>query len=393
MLVAAPQEERVTPAGRSDILIVDDALANLRLLSQILTEHGYKVRAVRDGPRALAAAKAAPPDLILLDIMMPEMGGYEVCRRLKADESTRDIPILFISALGEVEDKVKAFAAGGVDYVTKPFQVEEVLARVRTHLALHSLARQLQDANVELSRRLEELQERNEELDAFAHTVAHDIKGPIALLVGYASLLRQDYKTLPEEVRRESLQTMEHGAINVANIVDELLLLAGVRKTKVIPEPLDMGSIVSEACKRLAYVIQRHQAEIVLPSRWPAALGYAPWVEEVWANYLSNGCKYGGKPPRLELGWDGPAGGRATGSLIRFWVRDNGDGISADDQARLFAPFTRLDQARATGYGLGLSIVRRIVEKLGGQVGVESEGPPGRGSLFYFALPAAPGPG
>jgi signal transduction histidine kinase len=126
-------------------------------------------------------------------------------------------------------------------------------------------------------------------------------------------------------------------------------------------------------------------------------LGYAPWVEEVWANYLSNGCKYGGTPsaaPRLELGGDLlpilPAGDGQDGSMVRFWVHDSGDGLTSEQQNRLFTPFTRLDQARARGHGLGLSIVRRIVEKLGGQVGVESNGAPGQGSTFYFTLPAAP---
>jgi len=370
-----------------DILIVDDAPANLRLLSQILTDHGYKVRAVRNGPHALQAAQAAPPDLILLDIMMPEMDGYEVCRRLKEDERTRDIPILFISALGEVDAKVKAFTAGGVDYVTKPFQAEEVLARVHTHLALRNLTRQLQEANAELAQRVEEL-------DAFAHTVAHDIRSPLSTIIGYAELLWQDYQDLPEDTRRNCTQALVHGARNVINIVDELLLLASIRQADVVLEPLDMGHIVNAACERLANVIQEHQAEIVLPPQWPSALGHAAWVEEVWVNYISNGCKYGGKPPRLELGWDRPEGEMASRpegepASVRFWVRDNGDGISPDDQTRLFVPFTRLDRVRVKGHGLGLSIVRRIVEKLGGQVGVESEGVSGRGSLFYFILPAA----
>ena len=137
---------------KADILVVDDTPANLRLLSQMLAEHGYLVRPVPDGLLALAATQAQPPDLILLDIRMPEMDGYEVCRRLKADPQTRDIPIIFISALGETEDKVKAFSVGGVDYITKPFQIEEVLARVEAHLSLRRLQQQLQDAN----RRFEE---------------------------------------------------------------------------------------------------------------------------------------------------------------------------------------------------------------------------------------------
>jgi sigma-B regulation protein RsbU (phosphoserine phosphatase) len=139
---------------KGNILIVDDTPANLRLLSQMLAEQGYQVRPVPDGPLALAAARAEVPDLILLDIRMPEMNGYEVCEHLKADAQTCDIPIIFISALDATQDKVKAFTVGGVDYVTKPFQFEEVLARVETHLALRRLQKQLQDANKKMAQEL-----------------------------------------------------------------------------------------------------------------------------------------------------------------------------------------------------------------------------------------------
>ena len=369
----------------SDILIVDDTPANLRLLSQMLTERGYKVRAVLSGPQALMAAQAAPPDLILLDIRMPEMDGYEVCQRLKTGEQTRDIPVLFISALSETEDKIKAFTAGGVDYITKPFQFEEVLARVQTHLALRNLHRQLQAANAELARQIDELRARNEELDAFAHMVAHDLKNPLNQIVGYAEMLEQYYATLSSVERMKSVGGIARSGRKMNSIIEELLLLAGVRKTEVQLVPVDMGQTVTEAQQRLTYMIKEYQAEIVLPAAWPTALGYAPWIEEIWVNYLSNGCKYGGTPPRLELGGDALPDGRA-----RFWVRDNGDGLTSEEQSRLFTPFTRLDQARARGYGLGLSIVRRIAEKLGGQVGVESDGMPGQGSTFYFTLPAVP---
>jgi sigma-B regulation protein RsbU (phosphoserine phosphatase) len=141
-------------APNGDLLIVDDTPANLRLLSQMLAEHGYHVRPVPDGPLALAAVQAEPPDLILLDIRMPGMTGYEVCEHLKAGTQTRDIPIIFISALDAIQDKVRAFTVGGVDYVTKPFQVEEVLARVETHLALRRLQKQLQVANRKMAQEL-----------------------------------------------------------------------------------------------------------------------------------------------------------------------------------------------------------------------------------------------
>jgi signal transduction histidine kinase len=161
---------------------------------------------------------------------------------------------------------------------------------------------------------------------------------------------------------------------------------------------------VDEALARLAYMIEEHQAQIVLPESWPVALGYGPWVEEMWVNYLSNALMYGGKPPRVELGWDIVGNGEwglrrersvervgsgqsAPTTTIRFWVRDNGPGLMPEEQERLFKPFERLDRVRAKGHGLGLSIVRRIAEKLGGKVGVASE--PGQGSVFWFTLPGA----
>jgi sigma-B regulation protein RsbU (phosphoserine phosphatase) len=143
-----------TEAVLENILIVDDTPANLRLLSQMLAERGYGVRAVTSGARALASASAAPPDLILLDIKMPGLNGYEVCEQLKANPLTRDIPVIFISALDEIQDKVQAFAVGGVDYITKPFQFKEVLARTETHLSLQRLQKQLRDANMKMEQEL-----------------------------------------------------------------------------------------------------------------------------------------------------------------------------------------------------------------------------------------------
>ncbi len=139
-------------SGRGEILIVDDTLPNLRLLSTMLTEYGFEVRGVPNGAMALEVVTLDPPDLILLDINMPGINGYEVCQKLKENPATHDIPVIFISALDEILDKVKAFGAGGVDYITKPFQLEEILVRVKTHLTLRSLQKQLQQANAELAR-------------------------------------------------------------------------------------------------------------------------------------------------------------------------------------------------------------------------------------------------
>lgn len=368
--------------SKGEILIVDDNPVNLRLLARILMERQYQVRAVLNGERALTAVEAAPPDVVLLDVMMPEMDGYEVCRRLKANASTCDIPVIFISALEDTSDKVRAFEVGGVDYITKPIQVAEVLARVETHLALRR-------ARIEIHKRLDELaltnavlQSRNQELDAFAHTVAHDIKGPLGAITGFAMLLQGHYGDLSQTERDESIDSMVRSTKKINNIVEALLLLAGVRKQQVQLKPLNMATIVAETRARLGALVSQSGAEFVLPEVWPAVLGYAPWVEEIWTNYLSNAIKYGGCPPVVTLGANPQADG-----MVRFWVRDNGAGLTPEDQAQLFTPFERLSQIKIEGHGLGLSIVRRIVEKFGGQVGVESQ--PGCGSVFSFTLPVA----
>jgi PAS domain S-box-containing protein len=239
----------------------------------------------------------------------------------------------------------------------------------------------------ELEQRAMELHARNEELDAFAHTVAHDLKSPVSLVTTSAELLTDEQFSLSDQERAQCAWTIRRAGHKMNNIIQELLLLSQLRTVEVEKQPLDMAGIVEEARQRLAQISIDYQAEITLPaaSAWPVTLGYGPWIEEVWVNYLSNAIKYGGRPPRVELGVETLPDG-----IVRFWVRDNGPGIPPEAQARLFTPFTRLDQVRAQGYGLGLSIVRRIVEKLGGQVGVAST--VGQGSLFYFTLPAAPNP-
>ncbi len=238
-------------------------------------------------------------------------------------------------------------------------------------------------ANKTLQQHALELQAYNDDLNAFAHTVAHDLKAPLNPLVGFADFLLKESEQVSCEEQREYLQIIAQSGHKISNIVEELLLLAQVRTAEVKTGPLAMGAIVREARQRLSFMVKEYQAEIHAPPTWPLAIGYGSWIEEVWTNYISNGLKYGGQPPRLQLGATEQADG-----MIRFWVRDNGPGLTIEEQARLFQPFTQLSQIRATGHGLGLSIVRRIVEKLGGQVGVKSA--VGQGSVFSFTLPAAP---
>lgn len=281
-------------AARPNILIVDDTPANLRLLSQMLGQHGYKVRVANDGRHALESIHANPPDLILLDIMMPGMDGYQVCEQLKRTPTVNAIPVIFLSALDASLDKVKAFAAGGVDYITKPFQLEEVLARVAAHLGLHNLQRQLEAQNRQLEAEIaereraqnalrqyaDELEASNAELDAFAHTVAHDLKNPIAAILGFSSLLEARYSKMSAEKVTESLQRITRSARKMTSIVDELLLLASVRKMEEIEcRPLDMAHLLAETRTRLRDMLERTGATLIMPGTWPTAYGYAPWLK------------------------------------------------------------------------------------------------------------------
>jgi two-component system sensor histidine kinase/response regulator len=199
-------------------------------------------------------------------------------------------------------------------------------------------------------------------------------------------LLLQDHTTFSGEELESYLHIVARNGRKMSEIIDGLLLLAGVRKMDVKMEPLDMPSIVAEAQRNLTSMAAEYQAEMVVPDTWPAALGYGPWVEEVWVNYISNAIKYGGRPPRVELGTEAQPDG-----MVRFWMRDNGSGLMPEARARLFVPFTQLAHLHGKGHGLGLSIVQRIVDRLGGQVGVQSEGVPGRGSVFSFTLPGVRG--
>jgi signal transduction histidine kinase len=232
-----------------------------------------------------------------------------------------------------------------------------------------------------LQQQKQDLQSQNEELDAFAHTVAHNLKSPLSRLAGFAELLIIDDQHFTEEEKQNVKQRIINNAYRMNNIVDELLLLSSVRKADVTLRPLDMAEIVASTLDRIQHLIDEYNATIVQPDIWPTALGHTQWIEEVWENYLTNALKYGGKPPVIELGAQ-----EIEDDMIQFWVRDNGEGIPAAQQQFLFTPFTRLSEVRISGYGLGLSIVQRIIHKLGGAVGLESE--VGKGSLFYFTLPA-----
>jgi len=351
-------------------------------------------------------------------VMPPGIGGFEVCRILKANNATHDIPIIFMTALTETNNKVKAFRLGGADYITKPVQYEELLARVNTHLLIRKQQRELNRLlKTEISRRetLEAAQKKTHlllqqaiksqannspelkqyqtelkhcqtKLDTFVYTVANDLKHPLDTMFTLCSWLEKNCSpTRPLLLQAESIQTlqkMRKMGVQAGNIMDTLLFLAELFQDKPAKLTLlDTDEIVTTVIeKRLASLIQQYQAKIKLAEIWPSVPGVRLWLEEIWINYISNALKYGGRQPHLELG-----AAPFPPDFVRFWVRDNGEGITKVEQERLFQPFD-LQQLQVKEDGLGLPMVQHLVEKLGGSVGVEST--KGKGSVFYFILPA-----
>jgi signal transduction histidine kinase len=223
-----------------------------------------------------------------------------------------------------------------------------------------------------------ELQAYNTELDAYAHTVAHDLQNPLTAIVLASEALRNP--NLPDRDRQEMMNEIGITARKMSHIIESLMLLAEVRSEEAPHERVDIAPLIDNIKLRQAHLIKEKGAEIFLSDHWPPVMGYAPWVEEVLANLVSNAIKYGGPSPRVELGVD-----PQTDGMLRFWVRDHGPGIEEEKQALLFQPF-KVRKHTGLSHGLGLSIAQRIVEKLGGHIGVESH--PGDGCTFYFTLPA-----
>ncbi len=285
-----------------------------------------------------------------------------------------------VIAIGRYEDFSARVTLAGEDELAR---FGEAINQMLT--ALDQSQRRRAEVEAALRQYTRELESRNEELDAFAGTVAHDLKDPLTKIKGYSAILedRQAYAIDPERLTY-AMGVIHRAGLQMERIIEELLLLASIYRIEDLAcSTLDMAAIIEAALDRIEHMWRDADVTFVLPEQWLPAWGYAPWIEEVWANYLSNAIKYGGVPPRIELGATAAADG-----VIRFWIRDNGAGLSPDEQARLFTPFTRLDEVRARGHGLGLSIVRRIVEKLGGEVGVDSARD--AGSTFWFTLPAGP---
>ena len=387
------------PISESLILIVDDVPENLQVLAGHLSGFGYRVMPATSGPKALLSARARVPDLILLDVSMPEMDGFEVCRCLKNLPELAAVPVLFLTARTAPEDVVRGFDAGGVDYLTKPFNSAELLARVRTHLELKQARDALLKYNTDLARQADELRRLDAEKNQLLSVVSHDTRGAFGNVVALCdALLDPDPDAaLPPAERGEMLRLVAREAEHMILLGQNLLNADAIGRgaLPLRPETFDPAEMV-------AFVVDKHRRTaslkgIILATEGAPGRGatLAPLrvradrtaLVQVLDNLLSNAVKYSpsGGVVVVEAA---PRTGHAPG--VRLAVRDAGPGLSVEDQARLFREFTPLTPrpsgAGEHSVGLGLSIVKRMAEAMGGTVGYEP-GPGGVGSRFVVELP------
>lgn len=357
-----------------DILIADDAPANLKVLSEILRLEGYKVRPVLNGTQALEVAALQQPDLILLDIMMPDINGYEVCKQLKANPELSEIPVIFISALSDTESVIQAFSVGGVDYVSKPFKAEEVKVRVSTHLKIRKQSK--------------ELQQLNATKDKLFSIISHDLRGPCGNFTQVLDLLADDL-VFDDPVKTRLVDELRNTSKSVMYLLDNLLNWSRSQSKRIVIDQQDViiNLAVMESIRLLKPIANAKQISL----EFSAGKIHTVHVDSnslslIFRNLLSNAIKFSNIGGKIVVSVDDAD----DDGMVKLSVSDNGIGMSEEAMSRLFKPgkhFTTYGTSNEKGSGLGLLLVKDFVEYNKGQLTVSSE--EGKGTTFSFTLPKA----
>ncbi|NKB66080.1 MAG: response regulator [Candidatus Latescibacteria bacterium] len=365
------------------VLLVDDQPVNLKVLRQALEPAGYQILAATDGERALAIAQRARPDLILLDVSMPGIDGFETCSRLKEGPATAAIPVLFITARTETEDVVKGFGVGGADYIAKPFRSEEVLARVAAHVRLKRLTAQVRAQNSALTSANEEIKQADQRKSDYLARMSHDLRTPMNAIIGYTRILIRRSKDSLEPRQFRNLQNIRQCADHLLALLNDILDLAKIEAGRMdlnIAE-VDLGEL-SQGC--LTAVGPLAQEGVKLQSE--LVNGASVHTDEdrlrrVLMNLLGNAVKYTEEGSITVALTAAEAG-------VELSVADTGAGIPAADLPHIFDEFRQVEGQhgdKPEGSGLGLAIARKSVELLAGTIGVESQ--EGKGTRFWVRLP------
>lgn len=379
------------------ILLVDDNPTNLGVLFESLSSSGFKLLVAEDGESAIEQVNYVQPDIILLDVMMPGMDGFETCRRLKANDATRDIPVIFMTALTDTADTVTGLSIGAVDYITKPIQPDEVLARVKTHLVVHTLKRQLQAQNAQLQQEIQERQHAEQSLQLLLRAVSHDLRNPVT---GMLMVLRNLIQTSPSgshdadnssdtlpstiAVPRSILERMIESSDRQLKLINSLLEAHAddAQQPELQKQLVHLSELVSNITQDIQPIVEKSQASIknLISSKLPPVCVDPDQLWRVFENLVINALKH--NPPGLEIVIDADV----QDGVLRCCVHDNGVGISPEQCDRLFEPYSRGKNAHHThGLGLGLYLCRQIVYAHGGDIGIKSQ--LGEGSTFWFTLP------
>lgn len=370
------------------ILIVDDTEANIRLLSHVLRGEGFTPIVAFNGTDAIDLIKSREPDLVLLDIMMPDMTGYEVCAEVNKIDKLREIPIIFLSALSETRDKVEGFDVGGVDYITKPFQKDEILARIRTHLFLSKLQKEREIRIEELKQRELELSELNKKKDDLVRMVSHDIKNPLTGIVGLANLLKI-HPDFPEKDKLEMLNVMEQSGKKLLDIVEKVL--DNEANSKKINEANLSETNILELGERVISVngpkaiLKKIELGLVFESKVDSALLDPVKMEIALNNLVSNALKFTPGQGSVKLVME------STEDALLFKVKDSGIGIPDTMIDKLFSrndekeSFSKIGTDGEVGTGLGLDVVQNYVNIHNGKIWVESE--ENVGTTFFINIP------
>lgn len=359
------------------ILVVEDTPSNIQILAAVLKENGYQVSVATNGRQALDVMDRARPALILLDVMMPEMDGFETCQHLKQHAEWSQIPVIFLTARTETADIVRGFELGAVDYVAKPFNTTEVLARVHTHLEMRRQQRQLQE-NYERLTELERLR------DSLVHMVVHDLRSPLLGLSGCLQLLQVDLEEKLEPEQAEDLESALTAAQRLSEMVSSLL---DVSRLEAGEMPLDrkacdLREVITGAIESLGGLTRNRHVLYDRPDEAVEAYCDPDVTTRIIANLTANALKFT------------PASGEVRVSAavqpgcVRVNVADTGPGIPPEYRVRIFEKFGQVDgrqEGRKHSTGLGLTFCKLAAEAHGGEIGVDSE--VGRGSTFWFTLP------
>ena len=411
-----------------EILIVEDSLTQAEQLKYILEQHGYRHSVARNGREALASMQQHIPTLVVSDVLMPEMGGYELCHKIKQEEKFKKIPVILLTSLTDPTEVVKGLESGADSFIFKPYDEQYLLARIAYILANRHLResdipqmgveiffagrkffitsdrlqilnlllstyeaaiqknRELTETQGKLSRLNDDLEAANKELEAFSYSISHDLRAPLRHIDGFSQILVKDYLGQLPEKAQGLLRNVSERVAYMGRLIDDLLNFSRLGRQPVTKQRIIFSELVRQALEQLAPEREGREVEVRV-GELPDCIGDSALLKQVLLNLLSNAFKFTRRKehPLIEIG-GGPAD---TPGEILYFVRDNGAGFDMEHAAKLFGVFQRMHRASEfEGTGVGLSIVQRIIHRHGGRIWAEAV--VDEGATFYFTLPQVP---